>query len=608
MDHQGGLNHPPVVKRPVLVDRQRRVHSGNLQFCGGICVLSPPPFRWLTANNKNCFMSQSQPSPDFPSIDASTGAFEPMAMSSSDPVLGYPATEPASIDLGPIPSGVGAKPSAKSKPAETKPSRSGSKAPPIRKPEKRSGPPLPKRPKGRLFIGTVFLAVIGSIGFTLFDSLLRYTAYGEVTGRRLELAVPWPGVIQSIHVREGDHVEFGQVIATIDNFELKQKIEEIDDSLRLQRAQLSSELAMLRWEAEKIRDLHKLAQSEFYDKWSELLWEQSRLADLQTQLKRIEPILREGAASKEQYDSLQFQVAGQEKRVEQLIEAVRALKKRTDQSPVELDMEDRIQPTLARIENLQAELQRTRDMIQQGDIRAPAGGRIVRTHRFAGEYAEPTTPVVELLVDGSTELVLYLPQSRAEEFPIGRSVTVNVNPANTNVACQVHRVALEMKKAPESLARFYQNDETLLPVYLRVTDWGSTEGELTLGSQLRLPRADNVSVIAKLKRWWTETALPSFTSVDHASQVLEPEPSVQTVSEQEPEHHPADTEQSEIDGRTAGWIREFQKAEQRRMNPARQARALPVTTCVLSAPVICSTVEYESISQRKSESGTVSAN
>lgn len=507
-------------------------------------------------------MSDTPTSSNSP-VDASFDAFEPMVMSSSDPVLGYPETEPSSIDLGPVPNGVGAKPSAKSASIDTnaKSSQPRPARPANRKPESRSGPPLPKRPKGRVFIGSVFLVVIFALGFTLFNTLLRYSAYGEVVGRRLELAVPWPGVIESIHVREGDLVRFGEIIARIDNLSLRQRMEEIDDELRLQRAQLTSDLAMLRWEAEKIRDRRALSESEFYDKWSELLWEQSKFADLKSQVRRLESIHDEGAASEEQLQSLRYQFAGQEKRIEQLTEAVRSLKTRADESPIELDLEDRVRPTLARIENLQAELVRTRKSIQQGEIRAPAAGRIVRLNRFAGEYAEPATPIVELLVEGSTEMVLYVPQSDADSFRIGRLVTVNVNPSNTNVSCRVHRVALEMQKAPEALARHYMMDESLLPVYLRAEDGKSLPPTLALGSELRLPRANNTSAISRLREWWG--GQPSVDPEMIASPALPSDPAlpVRTVSEQEPTELNAD-EPLEADGRTARWLPRG-KADQR---------------------------------------------
>ncbi len=490
-------------------------------------------------------MENTSPIPNQTPGLADYGAFPPL--SGSDLVLGYPEIAPADIDLGPVPSGVGAKTSGKSGAAAVKPG--GNSGRPAE--TKRTGPPLPKRPKGRFFIGSLFLMVVVGLAYTGYNSMLRYSAYGEVTARKIELSVPWPGVVQSIHVREGDDVAAGDLIAVIDSLEMRQKIEEIDDSLRLERARLSSELAMLRWEAEKIRDTRQLSLSEFYDKWSDLLWEQSRLADLKMQVKRIEPIHRQGAASEERFDSLRFQFAGQEKRVEQLTEAVRALKQRSDESPIELALEDRVKPTFARIENLQAELQRTRAIVRQGEVRAPASGRIVRTGRFVGEYADQMTPVAELCVAGSTELVLYLPQSVAKDYPIGRTVTLHVNPIDASITCEVQRVAMTMQRAPESLARHYRPKESLLPVYFRIKDPRRAPQWLALGSEVRLPRSENLSLPATLQSWWN-----SENTAETSSPLRPAEPSspLRTVQGQTGDIHHADSKLLGHDGRTAGWI------------------------------------------------------
>lgn len=408
-----------------------------------------------------------------------------------------------------------------------------------------------------MFIGTVFLIVLSSVIYYLFDATLRYTAYGEVVGKRVNLTVHWTGVVQSLHVRAGDYVERGDLIARVDCLELRQRMEEIDDALRLERAELASQLAMLRWEADKIRDSRKLALSDFYDKWSELLWEQARLAELRMKLTKLEPVHREGAVSDERLESLQFQLAGQEKRVEQFTEAVRALKQRSDESSTDLAFEDRIQPSLAKIENLQAELQRTRERMREGEIRAPTAGRIIRTNRFVGEMTDPQNPVAELFVEGSTELVVFLPQSAVKDYPIGRSVTLHINPIDTHVTCRVHRVAMEMQEAPTSLQRYYRDNESLYPVYLRVTDSRQMPQWLALGSEVRLPRAEDISTVARLRTWWHRSKRRQLLEPKNPLRPEDQVSPVRTAMEPSLEAKDADTEGREAgrDGRTAGWIR-----------------------------------------------------
>src|SRR6056297_77001 len=461
--------------------------------------------------------SESQPAPQSDTISS------PAELSGGDPVLGYPSIDPVGFDIEPMSGAAGAKPSARS-PTESlagltradrsepirqrgrssksefraQHGRGGGTPPSPNKSPVRTGPPLPKRPKGRLFIGTTFVTVLVAVGYLMFHSMLRYTAYGEVTGRQLQLSAPWPGVVKSIHVREGDLVRAGDVIARIDSLEMRQKIEQIDDSLRIERASLSSESALLRWEAEKVRDARKLAQSEFYEKYSELFWQKAQLADSSLQLKRLKSLAQEGAASRERLDSLRYSVAGQERKIAQLTESVRALKQRDDHSVLELSLEERVEPTLTRIENLQIELRRTRELIEQGNIVAPMDGRITGTHRFVGEYCDVTQPVVDLFVDGSTELVLYVPQDSAGDYPPGSRLKVHVSYSEELVECEVRRHAASVRTAPDSISHHYRDRQNLLPIYLHIRDSSQLPSWLALGSQIALPRRHGLPGIESL--------------------------------------------------------------------------------------------------------------
>ncbi len=55
------------------------------------------------------------------------------------------------------------------------------------------------------------LSVFGGFAFVIYDSYVRYAAYGEVVGRKVQLAPPWNGVVSALHVRVGDAVQQGEV-------------------------------------------------------------------------------------------------------------------------------------------------------------------------------------------------------------------------------------------------------------------------------------------------------------------------------------------------------------------------------------------------------------
>jgi hypothetical protein len=64
--------------------------------------------------------------------------------------------------------------------------------------------PLPRRPKGRWFVGLLLLAAVSYGGYQVWETFFRYRAYGMVTGRVVQLSPPWEGVASYLHVREGE--------------------------------------------------------------------------------------------------------------------------------------------------------------------------------------------------------------------------------------------------------------------------------------------------------------------------------------------------------------------------------------------------------------------
>ncbi len=354
-------------------------------------------------------------------------------------------------------------------------------------------PPLPKRPKGRALISGLMLSVFAVFAFVIYESFVHYAAYGEVVGRKIQVAAPWDGVVSALHVHVGDVVRQGDVIFNVESMAMRHRMEEIEDSLNLERARLGSEVARLKWEAERVKDTEQLVKADYYEKWSELLWEESVLTDLTHQFSRAVKLQRDGAVAQEQLDSLKYRVAGKEKRIAQLSEAVDNLKQRMENDlPINPALDDQIRPSLVRIENLQGELSRVRQLLDRGVVTCPTNGLVTRINKFAGEHAGPAESIMELLVDGSTEIVIYVPQARSNQWSVGDPLEVSIEPESRRIPCEVIQVAPEMRPAPRSIMRHYAADEVLLPMIVRPLDPNKTS-QLVLGSQVRLPRGGPVS-------------------------------------------------------------------------------------------------------------------
>ncbi len=346
--------------------------------------------------------------------------------------------------------------------------------------------PLPKRPKGRLFVGTFLTIVLLTGGSMVWNSLLRYQAYGGVTGRVIELTAPWGGVLQTVQVREGEPVRQDQLLATVINPELDRQVDAKRDELRIAQAMLDAQVSELRFQAQLRDDKQQQVLAEYYERWGQLLQEQSTLADFAA--KRARFAEHADLLSVEKQDELRFAEEGQRAKVDKLATAVQELKSALGQrSSSAEELHPQLRPHMVRVESLQNEILRLRETVNLGAIRAPVNGRVIKVHRFTGEYSDPEFPIFEILVDGSVEAVLYVSQSDSGGFYVGQLLELEVPPASKTARCVVVRIADRYEPVPKSIEIHYRRDEKLLPVYARPLEGTDDKPVLRLGGEVRLP-------------------------------------------------------------------------------------------------------------------------
>jgi multidrug resistance efflux pump len=356
--------------------------------------------------------------------------------------------------------------------------------------------PLPRRPKGRMFVGSLLLSVVGLLGYLVWNSLMRYEAYGVVEGRIVKIASPFDGVVRAVYVREGDSVEQNQVLATVENIDARQQLARLQDELKIVQAEVASELSQLQLKSVLQDDRRLKALAEYYELWGTLLHEQSRLEEANVSLRRVEKLRHDAAVSTAELETAKFTYEGQRSKVAKLIEAVDKLKTRTEISDTEKQaLEAQLKPKLVKIDSLRNELARVTERIELGKIRSSVAGRVVRTHRFTGEYAETSHVLVEVVEAGSLRVVLYVPQTHAELHAVGDSLEIDVPTQGTTLAGSVVRLAEQVSAAPESLARYYRSRQALVPVVVQPVPADEGRLPLLLGSEVRLP-----ANLASLKR------------------------------------------------------------------------------------------------------------
>ena len=339
--------------------------------------------------------------------------------------------------------------------------------------------PLPKRPKGRWFIGLLLLASCGYGGWQAYDSFLRYRAYGVVTGRVLQLSPPWNGELTAFHVREGDTVRQGQPLLTMDNAEMRQRLSALGDELVSAQADLEAEAAKLKWQAAFHLDQSKSGNARYYEMWGAYLQEQKTLEKMGNELRTSEKLYDKRAISLMEVDRLQLDYIGQKLKLEKLEVALEEARKIAVLGKILLarvgdlgdslaeDGQDQLKPKLAKIEALKAERSRLDQYLSKGRLLAPSNGLVVKLHRFAGEHAKTGDTLISFLEEGSLQVVLYVTQTGSGSFEIGNTLDMVLEPYPSRLRGKIIRLGDQLEAAPEQIKRYYSAGQRLLPVHVQ---------------------------------------------------------------------------------------------------------------------------------------------
>ncbi len=383
-----------------------------------------------------------------------------------------------------VPSSSGAKEGVSAVPTDVEPT---SAPVAVQRQKGLGGAPLPKRPKGQILISGTLIVLLGVAAYVVWNGFLRYGAYGTVTGRLVEVPPPWSGNVKAFYVQDGDQVRCGDILAVLDSPEISASIDRLTDDMRVAQAELDAQVATLALVAQNKDDRKQEALADYYETMGELLAEKSTLDYLRSKLSRNERLAGRRIISAEEADSLRFSTAGQSAKVEQLEQAVAELKKRVQAVQRPTEQTKRLKPKLAHIEHIQADIRRLREKLRAGTVRAPVGGRIVRVLRFVGEHIEPTEPIVQILNEGSLELVVFVSQAKSDRFAVGQTMSVLVEPLNEPLDCRVNRIGDGYVEPPKHIENRYADGEKLLPIYLTPVNDLPPGVRLRLDSEVRVP-------------------------------------------------------------------------------------------------------------------------
>ncbi len=362
----------------------------------------------------------------------------------------------------------------------------GTTAAPIPKPAATVAPKT--RPRGRLLIALLMFAACGAGIATVWDSLLRYQAYGVVTGKVINVSAPIDGVLQYVHVREGDEVRQDTRLATVFDLDYEHRLARIADELKMAQATLHAEIARVQWQSQVQETEMTKSKADFFESASDMYEETATLGVIRNELARTQALSETKAAKELDLKNQTIQEQAHTDKLTSIQKALHVLKERAETAAnIPRLGTEQIAPLVAKVDMLLNETDRIREWIQQGELKAPVNGIVLSRHHPAGECIKSHEPLFSVMEEASLEIELFLPQELTASYKVGDTIKVKIEPFEQLVPCTVSAIGTEHRHPPANIEVFYRKNVTLLPIRLRPSPEFAADRRMSVGAVAKLP-------------------------------------------------------------------------------------------------------------------------
>jgi HlyD family secretion protein len=298
---------------------------------------------------------------------------------------------------------------------------------------------LAVRPAGLAVLG-------GSAASPAGEGAASRTLLGTIEAREVDVAPEIGGRLVQVAVQEGQPVKKGDLLATLD-----------DEEVKLQIARLEARLAAAR---ASIVDLQAPARdSAISQQRSRTREAQVALDEASAQLARATSLRSQGAGSAVDVDQAEFAVRAARQRVETERKAMAALQSGARPTEV-ITAEAHAEEQAREVDLAKLTLRRTR-------LLAPMDGVVLQRHRDAGEMVAAATPIVTLINTGDMWVELLADPRIHADVRVGQPAEVRAEASpGTPVAGRVSFVADRHSFAPRAAQT--RDDRALLTFRVKV--------------------------------------------------------------------------------------------------------------------------------------------
>ena len=246
------------------------------------------------------------------------------------------------------------------------------------------------------------------------------TASGNVEATEVQVAPEVGGRIIELRVAEGDRVQAGAVIATLDTKDTELQI----GRARAERAAAAAQLHL--FEAGARAEDVRQAEAQVDASTSEIAAIDVEIKSAQTDLDRFEALLAANAGSQKQRDDAKARVDLARERKRAAEERVRVSRTTLDRVRAGARKEE-LEGARARVATVDAQLAVLEKGLRDAQVTAPTGGVVTQKLVDAGEIVAPRTPLVIVTDLDHAWANVFVPEPAVPRITLGQAATVRTD-------------------------------------------------------------------------------------------------------------------------------------------------------------------------------------
>ena len=225
----------------------------------------------------------------------------------------------------------------------------------------------------------------------------EYDATGTFEATEVTVSAKATGELKTFDVSEGQTVEQGAVVGSIDAYQLQQTSEQLE----AQKRQLGA--------------TRSATDSRRLDLEKQLSSINQQIANAQRERQRFTELVADGAVPKKQLDDINYQIKVLERQREATRDQIRSNN---------ASLAEQSKGIGAQIDGLNAQQRQIADQIANAQVKTPIAGTVLEKYVERGEFVAIGKPLFKMADVQNMYLRAYVTSSQLKDLKIGQKVTV----------------------------------------------------------------------------------------------------------------------------------------------------------------------------------------